>query len=49
MGAWFEARVLKIVSPVTKHNGDANGDAPLSSSSQDFDLPSYLYHIAFDG
>ena len=38
MGAWFEARVLKIVA---RENGDA-----MSSSSH---LPDCLYRVAFDG
>ena len=41
MGAWFEARVLKIVSPPAQQNGDAS----LSSSHS----PEYLYRVAFDG
>lgn len=42
MGAWFEARVLKVVSPVAQQNGDAS----LSSSPHP---PDYLYRVAFDG
>ena len=41
MGAWFEARVLKIVSPVAQQNGDS-----LSSSSHP---PDHLYRVAYDG
>ena len=45
MGAWFEARILKIMPAVTK----PNGEAPSNSASQDFDIPSYLYRVAYDG
>jgi len=45
MGAWFEARILKIMPAVTKRNGEASS----SSTSQDFDLPPYLYRVAYDG
>ena len=42
MGTWFEARVLKIVSPVAQQNGDS-----LSSSSSH--PPDHLYRVAYDG
>ena len=42
VGAWFEARILKIVSPVHQQNG--NCDSPSSSH-----LPDHLYRVAFDG
>jgi len=45
MGAWFEARILKIMPAATK----PNGEVPSSSSSQDFDPPPYLYRVAYDG
>lgn len=45
MGAWFEARILRII-PATPQS---NGEATPSSSSQDTDLPPYLYRIAYDG
>ncbi|XP_065904342.1 E3 ubiquitin-protein ligase UHRF1-like [Dysidea avara] len=45
MGAWFEARILRIIPPATKPNSEALS----SSSPQNFDIPSYLYRIAYDG
>ena len=42
IGAWFEARIRKIVSPTPQQNG--NCDSPSSSH-----LPNYLYRVAFDG